>query len=184
VDTHVYGLRFAGELIEITKVASDPFDQTLKPIWQYRRAELAPEISIRGAVTQLSQRSRRRLAKACAAIAWGAQPLLFRHCDVSRNVDDRRSSGQGGPQPAPYRVDSTVRDAHGGVEDGVQRPGAPHFHLAIAEPLDRVPMPELCPGCPTYSVVGESWVEVRCNHLGGRGRGRSGPKKRRRRQGH
>jgi len=138
-DSHLYRLRTAGEIIEITREANEPFDRTLEPVWQYREAELAPAPPTRGAVTEFSQKSRRRLAKNCAAIPWGSFPFLFvtvtypaefetDGCHVKSDLHNlRRAWGHRFGLPlAVWKME-------------FQRRGAPHFHLAIAAP-DGVPI--------------------------------------------
>jgi hypothetical protein len=119
-----YDLRSAGNVIELTagsSFANKGYGD--RPVW-----------ATRGAVGTFSEKSRRRLAKACAAIPWGAFPGLFvtltypgqfvkdgvvcsTHLQNFRRAWDRRYGAPVGVWKREY-----------------QRRGAVHFHLALVAP--------------------------------------------------
>lgn len=138
----VYGLRFAGEICEITRTGHEALDRTHAPVFDPDAWRLAPAPAVRGVVTTFSDKSRRRLAKNCAAIPWGAFPFYFvtltypgdypsNGREVKRHLDNLRRAwtDRYGLPLAVWKME-------------FQRRGAPHFHLAIAAP-DGVPMVEV-----------------------------------------
>jgi hypothetical protein len=93
-------------------------------------------------VREFSQKSRRRLAKLCAAIPWGAFPFLFvtltyprefatdgQVCSAHLNHFRMKWERRYGPPVAVWKREYQAR-------------GAVHFHLAIAAP-DGVPLAEV-----------------------------------------
>jgi hypothetical protein len=133
--------------------ALEPFDRTLDPVWQHREAQLAPEPARRGVIRGFSQRSRRRLAKSCAAIPWGATPFYF----VTLTYPAEWST-DGKRIKADLNQFRTEWSRRFGLPLAVwklefQRRGAPHFHLAIAQP-DGVSMEVL------RYWVGHTWNRI------------------------
>ena len=92
---------------------------------------------------EFSEKSRRRLAKVCAAVSWGSFPFLFVTLTYPQVyvTDGRRA----------YRDLRAFRDAwerQYGLPAAVwkrefQRRGAVHFHLAILRPSENVPLVEI-----------------------------------------
>jgi hypothetical protein len=125
-----YTLRTAGEIVEITS----ELDRAHKGYEKDRgKGQGYP-------VREFSQKSRRRLAKLCAAIHWGALPFLFvtltypdefptdgREC--SRHLDNFRRtwSDQYGTPVAVWKREYQAR-------------GAVHFHIAILRPSESIPL--------------------------------------------
>lgn len=133
-NTHVYKLRTAGEILEIEKTATEPFDRTSEAIYDPMNWREAPSVATRGEVSEFSDKSRRRLAKNCAAIPWGTARFYF----VTLTYPGEYSSN-GRRVKADLQNLRRAWTRHYGLPLAVwkmefQWRGAPHFHLAIAAP--------------------------------------------------
>lgn len=157
--TAKYELAFAGEVLEIkTQFAG----RSLYKAATARRA--------RGRVSQFSEKSRRRLAKVCAGISWGAMPFLFvtltypgelarevyvdgvgpvvvesygkdgRRCSADLRAFRERWEDRFGPPVAVWKREYQER-------------GAVHFHLAILRP-EGVSLVEM------QRWVKEAWFQI------------------------
>lgn len=138
----VYTIRSAGEVLDL-KTHSDNANMGYTD-----RA-----VGGRGAVHVFSDKSRRRLAKACASVAWGSFPFLFVTLTYSGEfpMDGRISAGH-------LRAFRERWQRRYGMPLAVwkrefQRRGAVHFHLAILAP-EGVPMVEV------RRWVTASWSEI------------------------
>jgi hypothetical protein len=136
-------MRTAGEVVEI-QAAVDAMNK------EYEKDR---GTGSRGVVREFSDKSRRRLAKMCAAIPWGAFPFLFvtltyasdfptdgRVCSYHlRHFRERWQIEYGAPLAVWKRE--------------YQKRGAVHFHLAIGAPAG-VPLVEV------QRWVSRAWSEV------------------------
>ena len=124
----VYSVRAAGEVIQLSASVG-----WANPSYQVR--------TTRGRIREFSQQSRRRLARTCAAIPWGAMPFSFLTLtypdipvDGRRCVEDLKAFRKRWERKYGAAVCVWKRE--------FQRRGSTHYHLAILTPSG-VPLVEL-----------------------------------------